>query len=321
MAVRSPGSADLNLYAYVHGGVLRATDPLGLDSESGGSGGGGGGKTAVAQTNGKQTISATAAYTGGGATGNAIVGVITVTDKPIAELPLPDMSAPKVAPQAVQGASSSEQNAAIATGIGRGAAKFVLANVLPPVITIFGPSPIPEPGYAKSQTTGNIQTDLKNYQLNKAYNAGDTSFSVISTAAALAAPIYGAEEAVGAAAKGALEDVGAGSKGARFGTSASTDYRATFFEANPGTKGEVVVHHAVEQQTLTRYPGTVTESEIHSLENLRGIPKAINSDVHLSQIRKSWNQFYRTNPTSGQLLDHATKIDDIFGHMFNPPVR
>src|SRR5581483_4982597 len=31
LAVHSPGSADLNLYAYVHGKVLAATDPLGLD--------------------------------------------------------------------------------------------------------------------------------------------------------------------------------------------------------------------------------------------------------------------------------------------------
>jgi uncharacterized Zn-binding protein involved in type VI secretion len=110
---------------------------------------------------------------------------------------------------------------------------------------------------------------------------------------------------------------------ATFGESASTNYKQTFFEAHPGTEGKVVVHHAVEQQTLTRYPGVVSESEMHSLENLRGIPKEINSDVHLSQIRKSWNQFYREtpNPTQAQLLEHATKIDNQFGHLFNPPVR
>lgn len=110
---------------------------------------------------------------------------------------------------------------------------------------------------------------------------------------------------------------------ATFGTATSSNYRATFFEANPGTEGQVVVHHAVEQQVLTRYPGVVTESQIHSLQNLRGIPKPINAQVHLCAIRKSWNQFYRTNPspTANQLLEHATKIDDEFGHMFDPPIR
>jgi RHS repeat-associated protein len=110
---------------------------------------------------------------------------------------------------------------------------------------------------------------------------------------------------------------------ARFGNSRSTSYRSVFFDANPNLEGRVVVHHAVEQQTLTRFPGTVTQAQIHSLENLRGIPKAINADVHLSQIRKSWNEFYRNtpSPTQQQLLDHATMIDDQFGHLFIPPVR
>ncbi len=110
---------------------------------------------------------------------------------------------------------------------------------------------------------------------------------------------------------------------ATLGSSTSTNYKETFFEANPGTRGDVVVHHAVEQQVLRRYPGVVSESQMHSLENLRGIPKSINSDVHLSQIRRSWNEFYRNNPnpTQAQILDHATRIDDQFGHLFNPPIR
>jgi len=109
---------------------------------------------------------------------------------------------------------------------------------------------------------------------------------------------------------------------ATFGSSTSTDYKGTFFEANPSLDGTVVVHHAVEQQVLNRYPGVVNESEMHSLENLRGIPKEINSDVHLSAIRKEWNQFYRNtqNPTQQQLLDKATEIDMKFGSNFNPPV-
>lgn len=55
-------------------------------------------------------------------------------------------------------------------------------------------------------------------------------------------------------------------KPAAFGTSTSRNYRATFFSAFPGTKGSVVVHHAVEKEVLKKYPGVVSGSEIHSLE-------------------------------------------------------
>jgi hypothetical protein len=110
---------------------------------------------------------------------------------------------------------------------------------------------------------------------------------------------------------------------ARFGSSTTTNYRQTFFNANPSARGRVVVHHAVERQAMRRYPGVVSTSEMHSLENLRGIPNGINGRVHLSQIRREWNQFYAANPnaTQRQLLDFATKIDDKFGHLFLPPVR
>ena len=74
---------------------------------------------------------------------------------------------------------------------------------------------------------------------------------------------------------------------------------------------------------LSRYPGVVTESEMHSLNNLRGIPNDINADFHLSNIRKEWNNFYKhyPNPTKQQLLDKATEIDNKYGHLFNPPLR
>jgi len=112
-------------------------------------------------------------------------------------------------------------------------------------------------------------------------------------------------------------------KGASFGTSTSKNYKKTFFEANPEVEGKVVVHHAVEQQVQIRYPDLVTDSEMHSINNLRGIPKESNPELHLSKIRKEWNNFYRTtpNPTKQQLLDKATEIDDKFGKLFNPPVR
>src|SRR3954454_3997782 len=129
--------------------------------------------------------------------------------------------------------------------------------------------------------------------------------------------------AVDRAADGATALDRAVSNAARFGTASTNDYRDTFFLAHPDLRGNVVVHHAVEQQVQVRYPGVVSDSKLHSLDNLRGIPKEINSDVHLSEIRKEWNRFYRTHPepTQQQLLDKATEIDDKYGTQFKPPVR
>jgi hypothetical protein len=110
---------------------------------------------------------------------------------------------------------------------------------------------------------------------------------------------------------------------ATFGTADRMDYRRTYFETYPGLEGKVVVHHAVEQQALKRYGGEVSAREMHSLENLRGIPKTDNPKLHLKQIRREWDAFYREHPnaTREQLLEHATRIDDKFGHLFDPPVR
>jgi hypothetical protein len=65
----------------------------------------------------------------------------------------------------------------------------------------------------------------------------------------------------------------------------------------------------------------VLEAEIHSLQNLRGIPNALNSDLHLSKIRREWNAFYRTHPnaTKEELLEKATEIDLEYGSQFLPP--
>lgn len=109
---------------------------------------------------------------------------------------------------------------------------------------------------------------------------------------------------------------------ATLGEALTNNYRTTFFEANPELEGEVVVHHGVPQKTLKAYPDKITESEIHSLENLRGIPKELNSDLHLRQIAKEWTQFYRANPsaTREQLLQKATEIDRKYGGWFKPRV-
>ena len=106
------------------------------------------------------------------------------------------------------------------------------------------------------------------------------------------------------------------------GSSTSTNYTATFFAAYPELQGRVVVHHAVEQQVLTRYPNVFTSSEIHSLENLRGIPNELNNSLHLSTIRKEWNRFYRStsSPTKGDFLNKASEIDRKFGRNFKPGI-
>lgn len=114
------------------------------------------------------------------------------------------------------------------------------------------------------------------------------------------------------------------SKDAKLGNATSFDYRTNFFNEFPElTKTDYVVHHAIEQQINTRYPNLFTDAELHSLENLRGIPKIINSDVHLSKIRIEWNKFYvaNANPTKAQVLQKAKEVDDLFGSQFYPPVR
>ncbi len=101
----------------------------------------------------------------------------------------------------------------------------------------------------------------------------------------------------------------------------STNYRETFFKAHPELRGKVWVHHAIEQQVLRKFPGLFTNEEIHALENLRGIPKELNPDLHLSQIRQKLNEFYESNPnpTREQFLRKVAEIDAQFRSKFKPP--
>ncbi|MEE3952200.1 hypothetical protein [Peribacillus frigoritolerans] len=101
------------------------------------------------------------------------------------------------------------------------------------------------------------------------------------------------------------------------------DYKKTFFDEYPDLKGSVVVHHAIEQQILKRHPNLFSLEEIHALENLRGIPKEVNSDIHLSKIRIDWNRFYRNNPnpTKEEVIGYMIELDQKYGENFNPPVK
>jgi hypothetical protein len=103
-------------------------------------------------------------------------------------------------------------------------------------------------------------------------------------------------------------------------------YKEVFFKTFPSLRGKVVVHHAIEQQVLKRYPGVITEAEMHALKNLRGIPKILNNKLHLSSIRKEWNAFYKKAkeagviPTKEQLQKYADYIDKKYGYLFDPPI-
>ncbi|ESZ21085.1 hypothetical protein [Mesorhizobium sp. M0239] len=110
--------------------------------------------------------------------------------------------------------------------------------------------------------------------------------------------------------------------GASFGKALSKNYRKTFLDANPKLEGEVVVHHAAEQQILNRYLGLVAEEEMHSLQNLRGIPKSLDNLLHNKIFRYEWDEFYASHPqaTRQQVLDYVAYIDKKYGHLFNPPI-
>jgi hypothetical protein len=82
------------------------------------------------------------------------------------------------------------------------------------------------------------------------------------------------------------------------------------------------VHHAVPQWVTSRYGHlSLTQNQIHSLENLRGIPA--NGSLDHTTITNYWEAFHHSNPSPGldEVLDYAKWIDDNFGHLFIPPVR
>jgi len=100
-------------------------------------------------------------------------------------------------------------------------------------------------------------------------------------------------------------------------------YADTFFKAFPELRGSVWVHHGVPQAVLKRYPGLFTEAEMHGLPNLRGIPNAINADLHLSKLNTAWARFYKKYPGAGRSDVEAFRgfLDRWFGNQFLPPVQ
>ncbi len=79
------------------------------------------------------------------------------------------------------------------------------------------------------------------------------------------------------------------------GSDVPTNYRRIYeiFHGLPeGGASGTVIHHLVEQQTRN-FVTVIDDLFLHSPGNLRAIPRgAVNSFVHLSQIRVIWNRFY-----------------------------
>ncbi|MCU0430693.1 MAG: hypothetical protein MUF42_12080 [Cytophagaceae bacterium] len=115
--------------------------------------------------------------------------------------------------------------------------------------------------------------------------------------------------------------------GTQLSRAPTNDYIKTWRENFPSLQGgNFNVHHSIEQQVQKKWPNLFDEAEINSFPNLRGISGEINSDVHLSRIRKEWDKFYDefpdgVIPSKQQVLDWAKHVDDMFGQYFSPPIR
>ncbi|MCA0315251.1 MAG: hypothetical protein LCH63_15660 [Candidatus Melainabacteria bacterium] len=102
-------------------------------------------------------------------------------------------------------------------------------------------------------------------------------------------------------------------------------YDRLFFSAYPHLKDTgVVVHHALPQKLLDRFPGLFTATEVQSLEYFRGIPRNAMKDgesVH-KLITNEWETFFREvkTPNRKQVLDKLKELDARYGRYFKPPV-
>jgi hypothetical protein len=103
-------------------------------------------------------------------------------------------------------------------------------------------------------------------------------------------------------------------------------YKKVFFDIFPHLKGKVVVHHAIPQRVFKKWGHLFDEAQKHAFENLRGIPKELNSDLHLRKIHGEWRRFYEKfesngiNPAKADVEDFVKYIDSKFGSLFNPPL-
>ncbi len=109
----------------------------------------------------------------------------------------------------------------------------------------------------------------------------------------------------------------------KFGWATSNDWRQNFKNYFPNIPevefDNLQVHHAVPRKVEYHY-GLVSPNQVHSVENLRGIP---NSTRAHAIITARWSTWYNNHPnfTLEDALNYAKEIDDEFGHLFVPPIR
>ena len=70
--------------------------------------------------------------------------------------------------------------------------------------------------------------------------------------------------------------------------------RSAYVKRLRARKGEDI-HHAIERQVLTRYPGVFNQKEINDFSNMRGIPTEQQGlkQLHNRSIRDQWDYHYR----------------------------
>ncbi|MBL7798071.1 MAG: hypothetical protein JNJ90_16385 [Saprospiraceae bacterium] len=101
-------------------------------------------------------------------------------------------------------------------------------------------------------------------------------------------------------------------------------YSANFKNKFSDVKDQIAqVHHAVPQKVKNQY-NLVNDNQLHSLENLRGIPS--NDNFHQT-LTNAWKDFFDpydnagTVPSLADVLAFTKVIDDQYGHRFLPPIR
>jgi|GEM_PF-2856842 len=114
-------------------------------------------------------------------------------------------------------------------------------------------------------------------------------------------------------------------KGPLLGSSVTPDYRFVFKSNTIDDIYDLVgeVHHAIPQKVYDNYDGIITRQQLHSLENLRGIPKNLPAPDFHDEITDRWRIWFNNNADFDldDALGFAKTIDDEFGHRFIPPIR
>lgn len=102
------------------------------------------------------------------------------------------------------------------------------------------------------------------------------------------------------------------------------DYRDAFFNRYQGlipVADRITVHHAIPKWVLKECQGLFSAEEVNSPEQLRGIYKSVNDELHNRLIHSEWREFKRDYPvpTREDVLEKVNALDVKYGHLFAPP--